>query len=33
MGRAARKNAMERFPAERIVPQYLKVYERTLNGP
>ena len=31
MGRAARQKAVERFPAERIVPQYLTVYERTLR--
>jgi len=31
MGRAARKKAVECFPPERIVPQYEKMYERTLN--
>ncbi|MGD0090587.1 MAG: N-acetyl-alpha-D-glucosaminyl L-malate synthase BshA [Planctomycetota bacterium] len=32
MGRAARKKAVECFPPERIVPQYLKMYERALDG-
>jgi len=32
MGRAARKKAVEQFPPERIVPQYLNVYERALSG-
>jgi glycosyltransferase involved in cell wall biosynthesis len=32
LGEAARKTILERYTAEKVVGQYLKIYERVTNG-